>query len=257
MHSPILNLNALTYSKKYLIPSELRAGRRRAPVRWCVSLSKHHEPGSASAIFSINAQWQGNESPNSDYLFDRDDRNKVPDQGELLLALHRRGMLRGKDTLLPSLLPWDEFSLSTDLPGFVAAGRNLYRMHLTETGALPCRKGRLMSPSRTHFQWLKQHVCLGAFDGDALPPPPEFPPPTFQTPEALHEWMERCALLAEDTITPWLTARYTRLRPAFTTAMVQWFGPQILRPTTLTIRSTPRTHPNPYFEMFERSVPCP
>lgn len=232
---PVKDIIRVTRSEEYDMPKTLQNTRFREVAQWEARLWKPSPDSHQPAHFSITGQ------------------TKVPhkwdiEQGgmlhDLLFEFERRGLLRGKDKLLPGLTRWHLFDVKGGPMHYVANGSYHYKLHLRHLGVLPLSEYAHRNPRDNEgpkaLDYFKNTIIFGALPDDVIPeiPPMPRPPPASDAyvydanvaTQRRKEWLARCENLVSNTLAPWLEGRLPRLMELFEADMVRWFGPDIVEP---------------------------
>jgi len=228
---PVRDINKSLKSAVYNTPEDLAFGAGRQ-AQWEARLWKPSGTSPQSASFSITGEIKHPRAKDAECC------GCIHDT---LVEFSKRGILKGKDQILPELIRWHGFHVDRGPWYYIETSTYFYKIYLRREGRLPPGVAyweRDRPEDVRALDHFKSTIVFGALDDDAIPAIPDFPrapdksdayvydPKTVL--QRQHAWVKRCAAIVDETLIPWLNGRLPRLMALFEADMVRWFGPEIL-----------------------------
>lgn len=228
---PVRDINKSLKSDVYDAPRDLAHGYGRK-ARWDAHLWKPSDTSTQSACFGVTGDI---------WLPGARDVDSCGCLHDDLVEFGKRGLLKGKDEILPDLIRWHGFHVDRGPWYYIENSTYFYKIYLRREGRLPPgvkfweHDRPEDAQALDHF---KSTIVFGALDDDAIPEISELPRApdasdayVYDPKTALqrqHAWVKRCEAIVDETLIPWLNGRLPRLMALFEADMVRWFGPEIL-----------------------------
>jgi hypothetical protein len=229
---PVKDTIKTTKTQTYEVPLDLAYGTRGELAQWSPRLWKPSPASPQPAHFNVTGEtWVPG-------------RRGIESGGclhELLQEFSARGLLTGRDAILPELVKWHGFSVRTGPTYYIENTLFWYKRHLRNEGRLPPSANpweREQPGDKNALPHFKACCVFGILPYDTVPELPPFPrQPSVndhwvygekKAEARLNAWRKRCAEVVEEALTPWLNGRLPRLMEIFEGDMVRWFGPEIL-----------------------------